>query len=324
MKSLMEIGQYTFKYPFFLAPMAGYTDLPFRLLCRKYGAVLAYTEMVSAAGLAREHKKTLLLLQSTPEDKPLAVQLFGSDPDTLAKSAKIAVKHGADIIDLNCGCAVKKVVKQGAGSALLKDHNLLLRIVSALVDSVSVPVTVKLRSGWDKPAEDLVELAIQLQTAGAKAVALHPRTALQAFTGNADWSLIAKLKQHITIPVIGSGDIKTASDTINMLHQTGCDAVMVARGALGQPWIFHEIIKLFDAQAELDIGVPTNKREIVSIMLYHLSDIISLYGERHGVQLFRAFAHHYIKGWKNAAKLRNQINQLNTLREIEALLERIG
>lgn len=321
---MITIGRFNFKYPFYLAPMAGYTDLPFRLLCRKYGATLAYTEMVSAAGLIREHKKTLALLQSIPEDKPLAVQLFGSDPKTLATSAKIAVKHGAGIIDLNCGCAVKKVVRQGAGSALLKDHSLLLRIVSDLVDSVPVPVTVKLRSGWDKPAEDLMELAIQLQAAGVKAISLHPRTAQQAFTGDADWSLITHLKQSVAIPVIGSGDIKTAPDAIDMLNQTGCDAVMIARGVLGQPWIFHEMIKIYDPQAELEIEVPKEKHEITGIMLNHLSEVISLYGERHGVRLFRASAHHYIKGWKNAAQLRNQINLLNTFREIELLLERVS
>ncbi|MDI6783305.1 MAG: tRNA-dihydrouridine synthase family protein, partial [bacterium] len=196
----MQIGNIRIESPFFLAPMAGYTDLPFRLLCRKFGAVLAYTEMVSAAGLSREHKKTLELLKSSPEDKPLAVQLFGSEPAVLAKAAKIAAGYGAEIIDLNCGCAVKKVVKQSAGSALLQNPDRLIEIVSAMVNSVAIPVTVKLRSGWDKHSEELVELAERLQSAGVKAVSLHPRTAQQAFSGTAEWSLITKLKQHLTIP----------------------------------------------------------------------------------------------------------------------------
>lgn len=316
----MKIDTLTFNNPFFLAPMAGYTDLPFRLLCRKYGAALAYTEMVSAAGLAREHKKTLALLKTTPLDKPLAVQLFGSEPDILAKAAKIAVMHGADIIDLNCGCAVKKVVKQGSGSALLQNQNRLIEIVSALVDSVSVPVTLKLRSGWNKPSDNFVELAERLQSSGIKAISVHPRTAHQAFTGEADWSIIAKLKQHVKIPVIGSGDIKTASDAIRMLTQTGCDAVMIARGALGKPWIFAEAINRYDSKIKMNIEIPNNNDAKIKVILNHLNDIITLYGERYGVRLFRAYAHHYIKGWKNAAQLRNQINRLTTAKEIEDLL----
>ena len=238
----MRIGNLKFEYPFFLAPMAGYTDLPFRLLCRKFGATLAYTEMISAAGLIRKHTKTLAMLKSTPEDKPLAVQLFGNDPKVLSEAAKIAVELGADIIDLNCGCPVKKVIKQGAGSALLQTPEQLTQIISAIVASVSVPVTVKLRTGWDVNSADIVELSQHLQSAGAKAIALHPRTAKQAYHGTADWTQIAKLKKNLEIPVIGSGDIKTGQDAINMLNETGCDAVLIARGALGAPWIFAEAI----------------------------------------------------------------------------------
>lgn len=321
---MIRIGQYKFKYPFFLAPMAGYTDLPFRLLCRKYGAALAYTEMVSAAGLAREHKKTRELLKSSPEDKPLAVQLFGNEPNILGKAAKIAVAHGADLIDLNCGCAVKKVVKQGAGSALLQSHDKLIEIVTALVNSVSMPVTVKLRSGWDTHSDKLVELAERLQNAGIKAISLHPRTALQAFHGVADWSLIRKLKRYLTIPVIGSGDVKTASDAIKMLDMTGCDAVMFARGALGQPWIFTEAIRLYHPSAELKYRVPHNIDEKKQIIIEHLKAIVAYYGELRGIRIFRSFACHYVKGLKDAAQLRNRINQRNTFQEVVSILEGIS
>jgi tRNA-dihydrouridine synthase B len=316
----MQIGNLVFSNPFFLAPMAGYTDLPFRLLCRKFGAALTYTEMVSAAGLSREHKKTLALLKSTPEDKPLAVQLFGNDAAILAKAAKIAADYGADMIDLNCGCAVKKVVKQGAGSALLQNPELLVQMIAAMVDSVSIPVTIKLRSGWDKHSEDLIELAEQLQSSGVKAISLHPRTAQQSFQGNAEWSLIKQLKQHLVIPVIGSGDIKTALDSIKMLNQTGCDAVMFARGALGQPWIFAEAIALYYPNIKRSVPLPKDIEEKTQIMLNHLQAIVNHYGEPHGVRIFRSFACHYVKGWENAAHLRNRINQLNTVKEIESLL----
>lgn len=320
----MHIGKVTLTHPFILAPMAGYTDLPFRLLCRKFGAALAYTEMVSAAGLAREHRKTLGLLKSHAADKPLAVQLFGNEPDILAKAAKIAVNYGADIVDLNCGCAVKKVVKQGSGSALLQNRERIIEISSAMVDSVSVPVTIKLRSGWDKHSEQLVELAEKLYAIGVKAISLHPRTAYQAFHGNADWSLITELKKYLKIPVIGSGDIRTAQDALNMLNQTGCDAVMIARGALGQPWIFAETVKLYNTNIKLPFNTPNNLAEKIEIILSHLQDIVSFYGEPHGIRLFRAYAQHYIHGWKNAAQLRNRINQLNTSKEIELLFRKVN
>lgn len=320
----MNIGNLTFTNPFFLAPMAGYTDLPFRLLCRKFGSALAYTEMVSAAGLAREHKKTMGLLKSNSEDKPLAVQLFGNNPDMLAKAAKIAVNYGAEIIDLNCGCAVKKVVKQGSGSALLQNPDKIIQIVAVIVDNVSVSVTVKLRSGWDRHSEDLIELAQRLQSKGVKAISLHPRTAQQAFRGNADWSLIKKLKTHLQIPVIGSGDIKTAQDAIDMLNQTGCDAVMIARGALSQPWIFTDIIKVYNPNAKILVDSPQTLQGKIDIILTHLSAIVSFYGEEHGVRLFRTYAQHYFHGWKNATQLRNRINQLDTAKDIESLFVNIS
>ncbi|MCX7919862.1 MAG: tRNA dihydrouridine synthase DusB [bacterium] len=316
----MYIGNYKIIHPFILAPMAGYTDLPFRLLCRKYGATLAYTEMVSAAGLVREHRKTNELLRSSPEDKPLAVQLFGNEPNILGKAAKLAVAYGADFIDLNCGCAVKKVVKQGAGSALLQSSELLLKLATALVDSVPVPVTVKLRSGWDDHSDELGELTQRLEQVGIKAISLHPRTAQQGFRGNADWSVIKKIKRHLSIPVIGSGDVKTAADAIKMLNETKCDAVMFARGALGHPWIFAEAIKLYNPSADLIFPVPQNREEQKQIIIEHFKAIVDFYGEQRGIRIFRAHACYYVKGWKDATQLRNRINQLNTIQEVISII----
>ncbi|MEN6621981.1 MAG: tRNA dihydrouridine synthase DusB, partial [Smithella sp.] len=222
----------------FLAPLAGISNLPFRLIARSFGCALAYTEMISANGLIRNTEKTYEYLKTCAEDKPLGMQIFGADPQLMAKAACIAVEHGADLIDINMGCPVKKVVKTGAGATLMKDPNLVARIVAAVKKAIPVPVTVKIRSGWNRSSINAVEIARIAEDSGANAVTVHARTADQGYSGTADWQVIASVKEALRIPVIGNGDIWHPQDAVRMIEQTSCDIVMVGRGALGNPWIF--------------------------------------------------------------------------------------
>jgi len=244
----MKIGTIEIQNPFLLAPMAGVTDYAFRLLCKEQGAGVVYSEFVSAHGIIRENSKTLDMIRFSEAERPIGIQIFGDDPDVMAKAAREVVdRFNPDIIDINYGCPVPKVTKRGAGSAALKDLCLMDDITAAVVQTVSDrPVTVKMRAGWDKHSIVIPEAGERLEKLGVTAITLHPRTANQKYTGKADWSLIRKLKQAITIPVIGNGDIQNSSDVDKMFSETSCDAIMIGRAALGNPWIFHELVSHFN------------------------------------------------------------------------------
>ena len=240
---MLKIGNLEIKNPLFLAPMAGVTDHPFRLICKKFGAGVVYTEFVSANGIIRENIKTLDMMRFTEEERPLGIQIFGDDPEIVGKSAKMVNEmFRPDIIDINYGCPVPKVTKSGAGSGAMKNLCLMDEITSAVIESSKdTPVTVKMRAGWDHDRIISTEAGIRLEKIGVKAITLHPRTTSQKFTGKSNWNLIKELKESVKIPVIGNGDINCLDDYKKIIDITGCDGAMIARGALGNPWIFKEI-----------------------------------------------------------------------------------
>ena len=231
-----------------LAPMAGISDLPFRLIVRSFGCALAFTEMISANGIIRKSDRTLEYLKTCADDNPLGAQIFGADPEIMAEAACIVANHGIDLIDINMGCPVKKVIKAGAGAILMKDPDRVSRIIRAVKKAVRIPVTVKIRSGWTRSSINAVEIARVAEKSGVDAIIVHGRTADQGFGGVADWKVIAEIKKKVNIPVIGNGDIWQPQDAIRMLQETSCDAVMVGRGALGNPWIFKGIVQACSGQ----------------------------------------------------------------------------
>jgi tRNA-dihydrouridine synthase B len=245
----MNIGSQAISFPYIMAPMAGYTDLPFRLLVRKLGCGLACTEMVSAEGLVRKVPLTRALIQTDPEDHPLSIQLFGSHPEVMAQAAGLAEEAGADIIDINMGCSVKKVAKSGSGAALLKDLIKTEKLIRAVRKATSLPLTIKIRSGW-KEGEPAYRTLVQIaEESGVDALVIHPRYAVQGFSGIADWQVVAEIKERLSIPVLGSGDITTAAQALALKQQTGCDGIMIGRQALRTPWIFKQI-------REMEAGEP--------------------------------------------------------------------
>ncbi|MEN6332201.1 MAG: tRNA dihydrouridine synthase DusB [Smithella sp.] len=291
----------------FLAPLAGISNLPFRLIARSFGCALAYTEMISANGLTRNTEKTFEYLQSCAEDKPLGIQIFGADPQLMARAACIAVEHGADLIDINMGCPVKKVVKTGAGAMLMKDPGAVGRIVAAVKKAVPIPVTVKIRSGWNRSSINAVEIARIAADSGADAVAVHGRTADQGYSGTADWEVIAAVKEALQVPVIGNGDIWQPQDALRMMTQTSCDAVMVGRGVLGNPWIFTGINQLLGGNPGCWMSDLMQRHEIIK---KHWSMEAELCGGRVAARNFRKHLLWYTKGLEGSSHFRNLVSAL--------------
>jgi tRNA-dihydrouridine synthase B len=296
----MIIGHLRLKNGVLLAPMAGITDLPFRTVVREFGCGLAFTEMVSANGLVRGKGKTCRYLDSSPADRPLGVQLFGSDPATFSEAARIAAEKGADLIDINMGCPVKKVVSTGSGAALMRDPQRVAAILGAVRRTVELPLTVKIRSGWNHRETNASEIGRIAEECGVDAVTLHPRTADQGFGGAADWGLIASLKAQLRIPVIGSGDIRGPEDAVRMLRETGCDGVMVGRGCLGNPWIIGNI--LFRLAGIAAYAPSLAQRE--ETVRHHLALTSDYYGEKVGTRDFRKHLLWYTKGLRGGAQFR--------------------
>ncbi|MBN2516798.1 MAG: tRNA dihydrouridine synthase DusB [Deltaproteobacteria bacterium] len=313
----MKIGNLTLKNNVFLAPMAGITDLVFRTLARGYGCALCFTEMVSSNGLTRRTQRSYRYLESSVDDRPLGVQIFGADPDVIADAAHIVADMGADLIDINMGCPVKKVLKTGAGAALLKDPLRVGAVLRKVRASVDVPLTIKIRSGWERHGINAADIAAIAEDYGVDAVILHPRTVEQGFSGFADWELISMVKKRLTIPVIGSGDIRSAKDALRMLHVTGCDGIMVGRGALGNPWIFREII---NSLASESMPLPVTIKEREEMMRRHLNMTIRDSGEDLGVKKFRKHLLWYTKGLKGGAQFRQSVV---SVREKEFLLSAV-
>ncbi|HPX62449.1 MAG TPA: tRNA dihydrouridine synthase DusB [Deltaproteobacteria bacterium] len=314
-----KIGSLLLAHNVVLAPLAGITNLPFRLMCRHEGASLAFTEMVSVNGLVREGAGTLALLKSCREDRPLGIQLFGDTPDDLAEAARMVDGYG-DLLDINMGCPVRKVVGTGAGSALLRDPQKIAAIVRAVRAATGMPLTVKIRSGWHCGDNTYLEIARIAQEEGCDAVTLHPRSRSQMFSGVADWSQLAELKLRLSIPVIGSGDLFTADDCQRMLTETGCDAVMIARGALGAPWIFRQVCCL----AESGHYAPVSNRERAETILRHMELYVREQGEAVATREMKKHIGWYAKGFAGAAEIRREANGARVPEDIYRIAERIG
>jgi tRNA-dihydrouridine synthase B len=296
----VNIGRLRLKNDICFAPMAGITDLPFRTIVREFGCSLAFTEMVSASGLVRGMSKTFRYLDSSPEDRPLGVQLFGSDPETLAEATRMTVERGADLVDMNMGCPVKKVVKTGSGAALMRDPKRVVAVLQAMRKATDLPLTLKIRAGWRPGEVNALSIGRIAEECGVDAVILHPRTVDQGFSGEADWRLIAALKEQLGIPVIGSGDIRLPEDAVRMFRETGCDGVMVGRGGLGNPWIIRNILYRLSGR---DFCKPT-LAERAEIIRRHLAMAVDYYGEKVGTRDFRKHLLWYTKGLRGGAQFR--------------------
>ena len=297
--------------------MAGVTDLPFRLLCREQGAGLLCMEMVSAKAIYYNNRNTESLLEIHPDEKPVSLQFFGSDPKIMSEMAKRIEERPFAILDINMGCPVPKVVKNGEGSALMKNPKLVYEIVSAIVKAIDKPVTVKIRKGFDDDHVNAVEIAKIIEEAGAAAVAVHGRTREQYYSGKADWNIIRQVKEAVSIPVIGNGDVTSPQKADELVRQTGCDGVMIARGAQGNPWIFSELTQ-WEETGELPLR--PDKDEIRKMMLRHARLQLEYKGEFSGIREMRKHVAWYTKGLKGAARLREKVNAVESLEELENLL----
>lgn len=319
-----------------MAPLAGITDAPFRRICREMGAAMVYSEMVSAKGLWYKDKNTDRLLEISDGEKPVAYQLFGHEPEIMAFAAEKLAERENAMIDINMGCPVPKVVKNGEGSALMKNPQSVFDIVEAVVKKAKKPVTVKLRAGWDEKSINAVEVAGAAAAAGAAAVAVHGRTREQFYSGRADWSVITAVKHAVSIPVIGNGDVTDGACALRMLHETGCDFVMVGRGALGNPWIFRELAAVWEATGGDTDGVEARRLmngdrllplpsadEKKQMMLRHFSDIMAQKGEYTAVREMRKHVGWYLKGMPGSAAFRGKVNQINSAAELEAAIRGI-
>ena len=313
----LKIGNVELENRYILGPMAGVTDLPFRLLCREQGAGLLCMEMVSAKAILYNNRNTEQLLTIHPDETPVSLQLFGSDPKIMSEMAKRIEERPFAILDVNMGCPVPKVVRNGEGSALMKEPKLVYEIVSALVKAIDKPVTVKIRKGFDDDHVNAVEIAKIIEEAGAAAVAVHGRTREQYYSGKADWDIIRQVKEAVSIPVIGNGDVTSPQKADELVRRTGCDGIMIARGAEGNPWIFSEMIR-WEETGELP--PRPDKDEIREMMLKHARLQLEYKGEFCGIREMRKHVAWYTKGLKGAARLREKVNAVESLEELENLL----
>lgn len=313
----MNIGNIELSAPLALAPMAGITDLPFRLICRRLGCGMTVSEMVSAKGLLYKNVKTTEMLRIDDGERPTAIQLFGSVPAELAEAARMVEASGADMIDFNMGCPVPKIVNNGEGSALMKNPRLAHDILAAMVKAAKIPVTVKFRAGWDDANRNAVEIARAVEAAGVSAVAVHGRTRQQFYEGKADWSIIADVKQAVKVPVFGNGDIFTVADGLRMLEQTGCDGLMIGRGADGNPWLFTALAAALCGEP---LPQPPSLKERLAQAAEHLEMLIAYKNEVVAVKEMRRHISAYLKGMPHAAEFRGRFHKVDTQEQFSELL----
>ena len=316
----LQIGNVTLPNNLILAPMAGVTDLPFRLLCKEQGAGLLCMEMVNAKAIMYKNRNTIDLLKIDERELPVSLQLFGSDPDIISSIAHEIEERPFDILDINMGCPVPKIVNNGEGSALMKNPKLAGEIIEKTAKAIQKPVTVKIRKGFDDDHINAVEMAKIAEASGAAAIAVHGRTREQYYSGKADWDIIRQVKEAVSIPVIGNGDLLTAEDVIAMQEQTGCDGFMIGRGAQGNPWIFRQVLHYFETGEHLP---KPEFEEVVEMMLRHARMMLEFKGEYTGIREIRKHGAWYTAGYKNSAKLRVMINAVETYDELEALLYKV-
>lgn len=320
MQMQWKIGNVQMENPFVLAPMAGVTDLPFRTLCKEQGAGLICMEMVSAKAISFHNKNTEALMEIDPSEHPVSLQLFGSEPELMAEVAKSIEERPFDILDINMGCPVPKVVNNGEGSALLKKPDLIVEIVKKVSSAIKKPLTVKVRIGFENEPVDIVEIAKRVEDAGAAAIAVHGRTRQQYYSGVADWDAIRRVKESVSIPVIGNGDVDSPQKAEALINETGCDAVMIGRAVRGNPWIFREMNHYFKTG---EIPERPSVQEVREMILRHARAQIEVKGEFTGIREMRKHVAWYTAGMRHSAGLRRESNTIASYEDLERLLERM-
>jgi nifR3 family TIM-barrel protein len=313
----MRIGNLVLENPLILAPMARITQLPLRRLAREAGCALVVTEMMSANGLVHRSKKTKALLASHPSERPLAAQIFGSDPAVVREAATMVERSGADILDINLGCSVRKVVRQGAGVALMRDPEKLESILTAVRGAITIPLTVKMRTGWEPSGAQAIRAARVAESCGVDAVIVHPRTATQAFGGSADWSLIARVKEAVGVSVIGNGDILDPDDVLRMQRETGCDGIMIGRSAIGNPWIFTQSLDRMKGRQVLQPDHAMRRDNLLRYVKY----AVEHFGEDRAIPMMRSRVGWFIKGLPHSSRLRETMTRLKTEKEVLQVVE---
>jgi nifR3 family TIM-barrel protein len=316
---MLKIGKLKLKSNLILSPMAGITDLPFRMLCRRFGAELAFVEMINCRSISHKSRRTQSMLSSNPEDKPLGVQILGCEERFILKALDVLKAYKFNILDFNAACPAKKVVRRQEGAGLLKDPKKLSKLLKLIVKNSGVPVTVKIRTGWDKDCINAREIALYVQDAGVSGLFIHGRTKAQGYSGAVDYTVLGQVKKALDIPVIASGDILSAQLAGKMLAETGCDGLVIARGAFGNPWIFREI-KEFLRTGKLSLR--PGRYEIAGVMSGHLDASIDFYGERKGVVIFRKFFGWYTRGFRKIRPLREKVSRARTREEMQEIINR--
>ncbi len=307
----MQIGSLTLENNTILAPLAGITNLPFRLLAREAGCGLVCSEMISSHGLVYKSEKTHKMLESTPEEKPLSVQIFGAKPDIMAEAAAIVESSGADLVDINFGCSVRKIVRTGSGAALMRTPDVAETLLKAVRRAIRIPLTIKIRSGWDTSGTQAVNISRIAENCGVDAVTVHPRTAGQLFGGPADWSIIAAVKENVSIPVIGNGDILSAGDALRMIDETGCDGVMIGRKAIGDPDIFTRVVARINGEEDAEADIARR----FDLMIRYLKASVKYIGEEHACRMMRSRLGWFTKGLHKSSRFREAIKHLSSEKE---------
>ncbi len=318
---MLKIGNVTLSVPYTLAPMAGVSDLPFRIVTRSFGAPLAFTEMIDARAISQGEKRTHHMLTSSPEDRPLGIQLLGNDEAYLLKALEAIEDHDFDLLDLNAACPAPKITRKGKGAALLKEPHTLGKLLKVLVAHAKVPVTVKIRTGWDPTSVNAQQVALCAEDAGVSALFIHGRTRSQGYGGTVDYGIIQEVKKALTIPVIASGDNLSVHAIKKMFDETGCDAVAIARGALGYPWIYREVIRFFQ---DGTLCEKPSIAERITTITHHLNLVVQYYGEKRGIACFHKFFIWYTRGLRGTKPLRNSVFRADTKDEVLKVVEELG